>query len=291
MSSVFNHHAHNPLHQSQQSITNIPLSPASVTSQGTGYPACVTYDTNTIVGGEGFTGDGSGGYTAYFNIAQPGQGCATIIKSPANTDLPGCGVTVGGFKNAICAAIDLKETFMVQFCCGSGDCTAAGVGARSIRGIDYRSLNIGRGATLQFANGTEIEPLQIGFPPEVEEPAKAIKKRASCSSYSANGDIYTIPAPNTQIVGENLNGGTGGATFAVTATREQSSSTTIETGANVLDIISASLSVTFEQSISDSKAYTFNIPAGQSGQLGFTSTLQCTDGMLHPYLEKSFWGE
>lgn len=91
---------------------------------------------------------------------------------------------------------------MVQFCCGSGDCDAAGAGSK-VRGIEYRTADlIGRGAVLQFKNGTEIKPFQIGYPPKAP-----VKKRASCSKYTADGDIFTMPAPNNQIVGNNLNGG------------------------------------------------------------------------------------
>jgi hypothetical protein len=50
--------------------------------------------------------------------------------SPVGQDVPGtnCGNIVLAAKHAGCYYTHLDETFMTQYCCGSGDCAEAGVG-------------------------------------------------------------------------------------------------------------------------------------------------------------------
>lgn len=60
---------------------------------------------------------------------------------------------------------------VVQFCCGSGDCTAAGV-PWGKRQDSTDLLGAGSGlqvAFLQFSNGTIVPPLEIGSPPELSK--------------------------------------------------------------------------------------------------------------------------
>lgn len=47
-----------------------------------------------------------------------------------------------------------------------------------------------------------------------------------------------------------------------------------------LGIISLSLSLTFSQSVSETRQYEFTIPAGVSGRIGFTPIYLCTSGTL-----------
>jgi hypothetical protein len=75
---------------------------------------------------------------------------------------------IGSFGHATCAALNFKETFMVQFCCGDDDCKAAGLGKRSVKFgseyLDARSGGGSGGAYLHYPNGTKIEPLFEGPP-------------------------------------------------------------------------------------------------------------------------------
>ena len=73
-----------------------------------------------------------------------------------------------------------------------------------------------------------------------------------------------------------MNGGIGGDSYMATRSREQSLSTTLTTIAGIKGIVCESVGVTFEQSIADSSAYTFNTPPNLSGMLGLTSTLKCS---------------
>lgn len=221
------------------------------------------------------------GYSVFFDIAQPDPTCATIIKSPADTSVQGCGTTIGAFQNAACASLSVKDTFMVQFCCGTGDCTAAGV-ANAKRDGTYqiRAASAGLfGAVLKFANGSVIAPAQQGELSANSAQKKAFR-RADCVYTADSGmEEYTRPADDTQIVTNSaVNGGTQGNSVEISTARTQEWSTSISAGVDIFEIVSTSVSFEFSESITDTTTYTFNVPAGQTGQVGFTANLRCTTG-------------
>ena len=197
------------------------------------------------------------------------------MRSPASVDEQECGVVVGAYKNAGCVAAVLKETFLVQFCCGTGDCGAAGVSKKMNRGMNYPRGASLSGAKLRDADGAIIEPIEVGSPPNWGNGRRALHRR-DCS-YEAQGDLFTKPGA-LEVVLTNVDGGVAGSEVTITQERTVSRSTTIQAGVNVFDIVSASVSYTFEESLSDSKAKAFNIAAGQTGKLGFTPTLKCSHG-------------
>lgn len=70
---------------------------------------------------------------------------------------PNCGFPIYGGKGGICLEVETKATFMVQFCCGTGDCTAAGVKRDgAIIGNTLSSL------VLRDASGNMIVPHAVG---------------------------------------------------------------------------------------------------------------------------------
>lgn len=215
------------------------------------------------------------------DVPQPDPTCTYIIRSPASVDVQGCGTLVGAFKNAGCVSLTLKETFMAQFCCGNGDCTAAGVNAKMVRGLNYA-----RGATLtgvgfHDADGKQIEPLEVGVPPEMraswKNDRRAIGRRDDCK-YIPDGEVYTTNGA-TQIVLTGVDGGSGGSEVKITQERSVSRSSTFQAGIG-FEVFSASVSVTFEETLTDGQEKTFTIPAGQTGKLGFTPILKCTKGSM-----------
>lgn len=227
------------------------------------------------------------GYEVYFDVQPHDQGCATIVKSPAGTDIDGCGAVVGYFSNPVCAVLNLEKSFMIQSCCGK-DCKSAG-GSKMIRGAGpigtVRSVNIdGRGGLmLKDANGAVIEPAEIGPPPELANAAKTKRQQSQAASHRLQkrsctknswkgGDVYTKPADNVQIVAPTV----AGASIEVKKERTQSWSTSMELG--IADIISLGVSTEFTESVSSSTAFTFPVLPGQIGKLGFTATLSCSTG-------------
>jgi hypothetical protein len=259
------------------------------------------------------------GYRPYLDIPEPEAGCKVLVKSPADTTIAYCGYLKGAFGHAACAVLDIEKSFMVQFCCGLDQCKEAGAAKRIRRSARFGDVTVveeldadafkagaaGGGMfsyKLRSANGSVIEPAAIGYPPEavtaepavVAEASRSVKVNAdppkgTCDGGSwvpdAGKEDYTKPAPNTQIVLGQVDGGSNGNTVTITSTREQSWSTTATQELGFADIISMgiSFSETYEESISDSKAYTFNVPSGQKGSVGFTAFLECTTGMTpHP---------
>ncbi|OAQ64465.1 hypothetical protein VFPPC_05734 [Pochonia chlamydosporia 170] len=275
--------------------------PVSVTSDGTGYPNCVVYESKDIFPGQGFTGSKGGGYAPFINIEEPDHGCSVIIKSPADTDIQGCGYPIGSFKHAACAAVNLDKTFMVQFCCGSGDCEAAGASKRSSRFnrayLEGRAGG-GGGVYLQDQDGNVIKPLKEGPPINARSLLKGEHKRQAikpphlqtrkdkgrCDGDwkpdSDATDKYTKPSEKTTVVANDVDGGSGGTTITITAERSQSWTNGTNFDFGIADILSlgASISNSFTEEKSDTRSKAFSVPAGQSGDVGFTAFLVCTKG-------------
>ncbi|KAI7326877.1 hypothetical protein KC326_g163 [Hortaea werneckii] len=146
--------------------------------------------------------------------AEQDPNCQVIVKSPADTSLQGCGYMVANFAQPACATLDLDTTFMVQFCCGTGDCSAAGAGMKRSAKFGRDSASSGGGGLyLKDVNGTVIQPVKVG---EVESTAggtgeakrspapESVFARSNCEEGSwvadPNRDDYTRPADNTQVV-------------------------------------------------------------------------------------------
>lgn len=228
------------------------------------------------------------GYSVYFDVQEHEPGCSTIVKSPAGTDLVGCGAAVAAFQQPACALLNLETTFMLQSCCGD-DCDSAG--AKMIRGIGQmgtpRSVLLdGRGGLLlKYANGTIIEPAEVAPPSSVPVNAASMKRQArrtteqrlqkrSCTKNSwKGGEVFTKPADNVQIVGDAVR---GPGSVTVTEERTQSWSTSMSLG--IADILSLGVSNEFSESVSSGSQKTVTIAEGQEGKLGFTATLSCSTG-------------
>ncbi|KAL8834865.1 MAG: hypothetical protein Q9170_003565 [Blastenia crenularia] len=262
--------------------------PAQITSSGDGFPTCKVYDTGDVLDVGDFEAAEGGGTQVYLNIFEPDQGCAVIIKSPASTDEEGCGYTIGSFRNAVCTAVALKESFMIQHCCGSGDCEAAGAGAKMIRGMDYKRGLSARGVEIIGKDGKIVEPKQTGEPPQRKALADGTDsptlfsrdyKDKDCKEYVPDGEVYTRPADAPQILATGVDGGTTGSEVTISHSREVSQSISFTAGVNI-EIISAETTMTFEESITDTKEKKWTIPAGQAGKVGFTPNLKCTKGAM-----------
>ncbi|KAH6626515.1 hypothetical protein B0J18DRAFT_425017 [Chaetomium sp. MPI-SDFR-AT-0129] len=186
--------------------------PVGITNAGTGYPDCVTYDTESVLFNQGFSGTPGGGWQTYIDIPKLDYQCRIIIKSPANTDIAGCGYMIASFSQPTCAVLNLEKTFMVQFCCGSGDCNAAGASRLLKRSAKFgeSSLDIEAAASgmyslvLQYPNGTDIEPIRIGSPPVLSrdegmletEKTEDITERAVSLPSSSIDDKLTVDNNN-----------------------------------------------------------------------------------------------
>ncbi|KAI0112521.1 hypothetical protein GGR51DRAFT_557103 [Nemania sp. FL0031] len=280
--------------------------PVSVTSVGTGFPDCAIYNSKDVFSNQGFPLE-NGLISAYIDVPQQDKSapCYLIFKSPASTTMPGCGEIQKHFQDATCGTVKLDDTFMVQFCCGSGDCAAAGIpnqtgaterstllqSAKFGRGISsgdisFVSASGGSGGGVQSLriaiNGTEIEPIYVG-PPQVttNNASLAVSRRGGVCDGDwvpdAGFEDYTRPADGPQIV-SNL--AKGPVTVTVTDTRTQEWSQTVEASLGFADILSlgVSFSMTFTESLSNSQAIEYQVDEGVSGYVSWTSFLRCSQG-------------
>ncbi|CAM1509817.1 Fc.00g001520.m01.CDS01 [Cosmosporella sp. VM-42] len=203
--------------------------PVSITSTG-GYPDFVVYNSADIFTNQGFGGSTGGGLKTYLDVAQPDPGCTVIVKSPADTTVAGCGYEIGSFSQGGCAQLNLEKSFMVEFCCGRGDCKAAGA-KRSVKfGRDGIAGGGAGGVYLKDENGTIITPSQVG---PLQTPGRQSCKKNSWVPDAGKED-YTRPADNTQIV---LSGVSGPGSITITHTRSQSWTTTIGADFGFADIL------------------------------------------------------
>jgi len=182
---------------------------------------------------------------------------------------------------------------MVQFCCGEGDCnkainpgTTGSPGHNSVYPMAGDSGSV-QGMFLQYANGSIIKPVEIGYPPELRttHKARSLVKRGACTDHSWKADkgkeSYTKPAEQSEFVyGNTVDGGTTGNKITLSQQRTSEWSTTLGASLGFEDVVSIGVSFeqSFTKSITDSTSMEFTVPAGQMGMVVFTPTLRCSTG-------------
>ncbi|KAI1425419.1 hypothetical protein F5Y12DRAFT_374696 [Xylaria sp. FL1777] len=287
--------------------------PVSVTSLGTGFPDCAIYSSKDVFGNQGFP-QKDNVIQAHLAVPQLDEQapCYLIFKSPASTTMPGCGETQKFFQDETCGTVNLKETFMVQFCCGTGDCSAAGIPAQtggkrsqlltrsakfgpgiSAGDIEFLSARSG-GSGIQSmriaVNGTEIEPLYVG-PPQVSATTGDVASRTveARSEESTKGvckgdwtpdagyEDYTRPADGPQILSDLLS---GPLAYTITKTRSQTWTQTTEESLGFADILSlgVSFSKSFSKSLMNAESVQYTVAEGDTGYIAWTSFLRCSQG-------------
>lgn len=226
------------------------------------------------------------GWSPFLDVPQQDQGCRLIVRSPADTSETGCGKIIAAFQQPACATVNLEKTFMVQKCCGD-ECKDAGVSSKRwfpMGGSVFARSPGGSGFSYTF---DDVEPVQVGQPPELRQStsraAQSNKVRyiaprdGNCEkgSWEEDDEQYTKPADGIQIVSEGP-ALTGPATAQITKERTQSFTTSMNLG--IADILSFGMGMEVTESMTNSKSSSFDIPAGQTGRVGWTAYLRCTKG-------------
>ncbi|KAI1273892.1 hypothetical protein F5Y07DRAFT_411098 [Xylaria sp. FL0933] len=264
--------------------------PSGLTTAGSDVKGdCVIYDTKTVFGGQGFEElDNPYLFEAYakYYDACGGLPGALMIRSPATLTHEYCGDLVKYSTEPQCGAskVELQETFMVQFCCGSGDCEAAGVPWGRRRSLGNRTPGgPTEGQYLSFANGTTIEPLVVGRP----SASPKNQKRKECqhgwlaNSFVPDGDSY-LATFETQAISAVL---VNDQDEPTTLHKMYDQSVTTTTGFDVsigdpFGIISVGASFEFSSSNSSGVQYDIVVPAHESGFAGFTPVYKCIKGTI-----------
>ncbi|KAJ8132758.1 hypothetical protein O1611_g867 [Lasiodiplodia mahajangana] len=280
--------------------------PVSVASVGPGFPECAIYRSRDVFDKQNFPSE-NGLISAYVDVPQQDTlaPCYLIFKSPASTTRPGCGEIQKYFHDATCGTVNLEETFIVQFCCGIGDCAAAGIPGqpgKAERSPLLRSAKFGRGTdpegiaflsaaggsgggvqSLRIAvNGTEIKPVYVGPPQLATENASSTvsRRHGGCDGdwvpYAGYED-YTRPADGSKIVSSSVS---GPLAVSVIHARTQEWTQTFEQSLGFDDILSLGISFTesFSKSITNSQTIQYPVPENETGYIAWTSFLRCSRG-------------
>lgn len=239
-----------------------------------GYPECIVYSYYDFQG-SGYPPSDNGGVDVFWDVPNPDEGCAYILRTPAYTDRPGCGINVLSVRNPSCNRVNIQQTFAVQYCCGTDDCNAAGAGLGKRDGG-------ASGMRMYYANGTAIAPL-ASYPAPVDAPVKrepaalsrmgAPLTKRDCVFNPSNGP-YTFPG-DTQVVDPNIQNGP--ASVEISSSVSVGYTTTIEAGLS-FEVFSAGFSFSIEETVTESLSYTYQVQDGQSGVVTWTPILTCYDG-------------
>lgn len=168
-----------------------------------------------------------GGYDVWWNIQQPDPGCRIIITEPYSTDkgstdsrLSGNVILSAGYGGCYFAHVGSRSV-AAGFCCGSGDCGAAGAAphkkkrellpSRIMRGLPSDTSDL---EVRSWRNPNPEDPKPAPPPPAVQ-----------CSAPTSDGDTYTKAGPQ-QIDGQSLNCN-GGESCAMSPDMSVSASTSL----------------------------------------------------------------
>jgi hypothetical protein len=293
-----------------QGCDNCPVA----TSVNAGEPTCLVYNSADVLG-QSFAAKGGNGYEVWWDSGPADPTCKIIVRTPASTDLPACGYYLTSWSQAGCYYTFIQQTFMLQFCCGSGDCEAASP-ARSVRDARLQarsgnttmvSLMLGSMESLGESGKRSIEGVgEIGWrhTPAEESPvaldaetpapaeaatvspkiqAPAAERRAAddvggdCVFHPAGGKV-TEGYKQYKASDTNTCNTSGGCseTASVAVTEGYSTSPTL-TG-NFYGVISAAVGYTFTKSMTYTATNTFTQGQGTTGYMSYIPTYNCWHG-------------
>ena len=264
-----------------------------VASANEGYPSCLIYNSNDALG-QDYASSSGNGYDVWWNSGAPNPSCKIIVRTPASTDLPACGYFLTSWNSAGCFYTAIQQSFMLQYCCGSGDCDAAAP-ARSVaeahsevlRGnTTIVSLAVGNLELLGNSGKRSIEGVgEINWKrsdhaytkrAEVEVGAPKLVPR-DCVFHPTSDKVtqggQQVKASDTQTC--NTQGGCSQAA-SVAVTEGQSISPSLS--ANLFSVISAAVGYTFMESKTYTVTTTYSQKQGTSGYMSYIPTLNCWDG-------------
>ncbi|KAF2162491.1 hypothetical protein M409DRAFT_27114 [Zasmidium cellare ATCC 36951] len=248
---------------------------------GSGFPECIIYDTAQLRD-QGYPVEDNGQSTIFFDVPPLDSGCQVIVRTPVVPTENDCGGNVLIAQGATCAPVRVDNTFITLFCCGTDDC--AGAGAPPAKRSPNPAANAfgGSGAmymTMRDRDGNVIPPRNASSTSISErDVVKPLKKR-DCESFTVTRQPYTVSGGNN-IVSDTV---TCSQTESCDATLGSSVTETwgVDVSVSVGDpfgIVSASVGVSWEQSIERSFSGTFTFGPGERGYVVFIPLLTCVEG-------------
>lgn len=213
------------------------------------------------------------------------SGCQVIVQTPVVATDGQCGGNVLIAQGATCAPIKVDNTFMVQFCCGVDDCGAAGAppGRRSANPASSFGGSGSSGGMLLMhdRDGNVIEPKPISdvlIDSNSPSSKRALTTESTvekrCEEFTPSGDPYTKPGAQTIVSDTVTCPPTQGcnAQMGESVTESFSVEGSVSVG-DPLGIVSASVSVGWEESTTREFSSTFEFGAGERGYVVFVPIL------------------
>ncbi|KAK5941666.1 hypothetical protein PMZ80_005616 [Knufia obscura] len=276
---------------------------------GSGYPDCPVYDSKQFVDSGLFNHTENGQLTVFFDFPQPDEGCKYIIRTGVIAGDSTCGAPSIVVEAAQCVRATLESAFFGQFCCGTGDCGAAGL-PTAMAGSSSGGFNL-----ILSANGTTLEPQvhdpvtkerrdlsadelslvkrhtmkdvvkRYASPEPVPEAAPAPVPAVLTKRKCGNGD-FTITKPRYERAGQTkavsrrvkcANTSICRAVMSEEVTQTWEVNTHIDVS-DILDIITWSVGFSYSKSMSRSFQGIFDLGEGEGGYVAFTPILSCVQG-------------
>lgn len=250
-----------------QGCDNCPVA----TSINEGYPQCLIYNSADSLG-QDFAGKSGMGYDVWWDSGAPNAGCEIIVRTPASTDLPACGYYERGWKQAGCYYTAVQDSFMLQYCCGTGDCEAAAPAA-SVADAHYQMMHGNTSAvSLKVGNlvgesgKRSIEDFgDISWKRSDHHVAKdTLEERAKCTFHPTSGRT-TEGGRQVKASGTNVCNNPGGCSIRVDASVTEGETISPSLTANLFDVISAAVGYTFMKSTTYTVSTTYNQAQGTTG--------------------------
>ena len=202
-----------------------------------------------------------------------------MVMSPASRDTENCGSPLLTVNSATCQRVVLQSTFMLQFCCGVGDCKAAAGGAIFLKNSTTSEM---------------ITPFDQG-PPRVGNIR--LSKR-ECGEFVVTDGPYSSIGQPQRVSADQGCGPTGACSVALdrTATQSRTLSVSLSVGrfmrlhsmntftdispGDPWGVISASVGVDFTESSSISWTRDWDLDEGSTGYVVYTPYTLCYKGYL-----------
>lgn len=173
--------------------------------------------------------DENGRDSAFFSFPEPGDNCRFMVLSPASRDMSNCGTPLLTVTGATCQRVALASTFMLQFCCSTGDCQEA---ATKRSDIFSRSASGGAIFLKNSSTSEMITPFDQG-PPRVG--STRLSKR-DCGEFIVTDGPYSSIGQPQRVSADQGCGPTGGCSVALdrTATQSRTLSVSLSVGKSKL---------------------------------------------------------
>lgn len=265
-----------------------------IASANEGFPTCLIYDSPSQLG-PSFSSPSGNGYDVWWNSGKPNDDCRIVVRTPASTDLPACGYFLTSWSQAGCYYTSIVQSFMLQYCCGQGDCDAASpaasmadahaqakMGNTTILSIPMDDLGASGASfgTRSIEGVGDFSWKRSDHTYTKREPVEEPKVHRRDCTFNPTTDRTSVGGRQVRASGTQVCNTQGGCalTTVATVTEGRSLSATFSLTQGTWNAVGSSLGYTFSESKSYSVSTDYTQSQGTTGYLSYTPTLYCWSG-------------